>query len=298
MLISVIGFHISWKMSAGLGTAIAVIDLVGYSFLHESPVWFVSNSRISDARKVYSWLWGSGHHVEVRHTQTVYSYWTGDTMQGVNRLCIIQIVPLKQNQLSPSTVASFQYNLRHIKPGAEFDLLQISNILITDKHDIQKCLKFLFNNCRYCTHDEFFTLVNCVCVCVCAYVWIILLNSFFKLKRYSHGVRFDEAADCKTAASFLFDKPVTKGVCTVFPCNQQFPLSLITLSKVKYGTIICVLNLSQLILSGKMMCPNTTFALTAHHTPSLTPSNGSTGIVCRSVSVLLAFTRIFKFVHL
>ena len=74
MLISVIGFHISWKISAGLGTVIALIDLVGYSFLPESPVWFVRNNRISDARKVYSWLWGSGHHVEVRHTQTVYSY--------------------------------------------------------------------------------------------------------------------------------------------------------------------------------------------------------------------------------
>ena len=74
MLTSVIGFHISWKMSAWFGTLIAVIDLVGYSFLRESPVWFVRNNRISDARKVYSWLWGSGHHVEVRHTQTVYSY--------------------------------------------------------------------------------------------------------------------------------------------------------------------------------------------------------------------------------
>ena len=73
MLISVIGFNVSWKMSAGLGAGIALIDLVGYSFLHESPVWFVRNNRINDARKVFSWLWGSEHQVEVRHTHTVYN---------------------------------------------------------------------------------------------------------------------------------------------------------------------------------------------------------------------------------
>ena len=71
LLVSLIGFNISWKMSAGLGAVIALIDLVGYSLLHESPVWFVRNNRISDARKVYRWLWGSGHHVEVRHTHTL-----------------------------------------------------------------------------------------------------------------------------------------------------------------------------------------------------------------------------------
>jgi hypothetical protein len=68
MLISLIGFNISWKMSAGLGAGIALIDLMGYSLLHESPVWFVRNNRISDARKVFSWLWGPGHQVEVTHT--------------------------------------------------------------------------------------------------------------------------------------------------------------------------------------------------------------------------------------
>ena len=68
MLISLIGFNIGWKLSAGLGAGIALVDLVGYSLLHESPVWLVRNKRISDARKVFSWLWGSGHQVEVRHT--------------------------------------------------------------------------------------------------------------------------------------------------------------------------------------------------------------------------------------
>jgi len=71
MLISLIGSNISWKLSAGLGAGIALVDLVGYSLLHESPVWFVRNNRISDARKVFSWLWGSGNQVEVRHTRTV-----------------------------------------------------------------------------------------------------------------------------------------------------------------------------------------------------------------------------------
>jgi len=73
MLISLIGFNISWKISAGLGASIALIDLVGYSFLHESPVWLVRKNRISDARKVFSWLWGSGRNVEVRHTHTLYT---------------------------------------------------------------------------------------------------------------------------------------------------------------------------------------------------------------------------------
>jgi hypothetical protein len=72
MLISLIGFNISWKMSGGLGAGIALIDLVGYSLLHESPVWFVRNNRISDARKVFSWLWGPGHQVEVTHTVYIY----------------------------------------------------------------------------------------------------------------------------------------------------------------------------------------------------------------------------------
>jgi hypothetical protein len=74
MLISLIGFQIGWKMSAGLAAGIAFIDLAGYSFLHDSPVWFIRKNRISDARKVFSWLWGSGHHVEVRNTSTVYIY--------------------------------------------------------------------------------------------------------------------------------------------------------------------------------------------------------------------------------
>jgi hypothetical protein len=72
MLIYLIGFNISWKMSAGLGAGIALIDLMGYSLLHESPVWFVRKNRISDARKVFSWLWGSGHEVEVRHSSCIH----------------------------------------------------------------------------------------------------------------------------------------------------------------------------------------------------------------------------------
>jgi len=88
MLIYLIGSNISWKISAGLGAGIALIDLVGYSFLHESPVWFVRNNRIRDARKVFSWLWGSGHHEVVRLTQPLYIYRTADTLQQVTLLCM------------------------------------------------------------------------------------------------------------------------------------------------------------------------------------------------------------------
>jgi hypothetical protein len=88
MLISLIGTHVSWNMSAGLGVAIALIDLVGYSLLHESPVWLVRNNRIDEARKVFRWLWGSGHHVEVRHTYILYSYRTGETMMEETQLCM------------------------------------------------------------------------------------------------------------------------------------------------------------------------------------------------------------------
>jgi len=89
ILISPIGFNISWKISAGLVAVIALIALVGYSFLHESPVWYVRNKRISDARKVFSWLWGSVHHVQVRLTHPLYIYRTADTLQQVTLLCII-----------------------------------------------------------------------------------------------------------------------------------------------------------------------------------------------------------------
>jgi hypothetical protein len=44
--------------------------------------------------------------------------------------------------------------------------------------------------------------------------------------------------------------------------------------------IICILDLSELILSGKKMGPNVIVALTAHHTPKVMSRNGSTGIVC------------------
>jgi len=51
-LIYLIHFNITWITSVGLGAGIALIGLVGYSFLHESPVWLVRNNRINDARNV------------------------------------------------------------------------------------------------------------------------------------------------------------------------------------------------------------------------------------------------------
>ena len=76
ILNSQISFNISWEMTAYLGVVIAMMDLVGYSFLHESPVWYIRNNRISNARKVFSWLWGSEHHVHVRLTHPLYIYRT------------------------------------------------------------------------------------------------------------------------------------------------------------------------------------------------------------------------------
>jgi len=89
MLIYLIDFNISLKMSAGLGIGIALKALLCYRYLLESPVWFVRNNRISDARKVFSWLWGSVHHVQVRLTQPLYIYQTADTLQQITRLCMI-----------------------------------------------------------------------------------------------------------------------------------------------------------------------------------------------------------------
>ena len=43
MLVYLIDFNISWKMSASLRAVIASVVLVGYSFLHENPVWLSRN---------------------------------------------------------------------------------------------------------------------------------------------------------------------------------------------------------------------------------------------------------------
>jgi hypothetical protein len=74
MLISLTGTNVSWPIAAGLGAAISFVNLVGYSFLHESPVWLARNNRIEKANEVFSWLWGSGHRVEVRHKLIMYFY--------------------------------------------------------------------------------------------------------------------------------------------------------------------------------------------------------------------------------
>jgi len=79
----------SWKTSAGLGVGIVLVDQVGYRFVHESPVWYIRNNRISDARNVFRWLWGSVHNVEVRRTHPLYIYRTADTLQQVTLLCMI-----------------------------------------------------------------------------------------------------------------------------------------------------------------------------------------------------------------
>jgi hypothetical protein len=74
MLISLIGTTVSWPIAAGLGAAITFVDLVGYSLLHESPVWLVRNNHINKANEVFRWLWGPNHQVEVRYTFLLYLY--------------------------------------------------------------------------------------------------------------------------------------------------------------------------------------------------------------------------------
>jgi hypothetical protein len=54
--------------------------------------------------------------------------------------------------------------------------------LILDEYEIQKCLKFLFRNCRYCETDNFFTVVNFVCV---DYFYELHLSSLDDIHRAS-----------------------------------------------------------------------------------------------------------------
>jgi len=53
---------------------------------------------------------------------------------------------------------------------------------MTGEYDIQKCLKFVFRNCRYCATDNYFTVVNCVCL---DYFYELHLLSFDDIHRAS-----------------------------------------------------------------------------------------------------------------
>jgi hypothetical protein len=74
MLISLIGTTVDWKVAAGVGAAITFVDLVGYSLLHESPVWLIRNNHIEKADEVFRWLWGPNHQAEVRYILILYHY--------------------------------------------------------------------------------------------------------------------------------------------------------------------------------------------------------------------------------
>jgi hypothetical protein len=74
MLISLIGTAFDWRVAAGVGAAITFVDLVGYSLLHESPVWLIRNNHIKKADMVFRWLWGPNHEVEVGYTFILYLY--------------------------------------------------------------------------------------------------------------------------------------------------------------------------------------------------------------------------------
>ncbi|XP_069704039.1 facilitated trehalose transporter Tret1-like [Periplaneta americana] len=62
MAVSMLGTALDWRIVAGLGVVISLLDLIGYSFLPESPVWLARNSRVNQAQEVYNWLWGNAHH--------------------------------------------------------------------------------------------------------------------------------------------------------------------------------------------------------------------------------------------
>ncbi|XP_069704827.1 facilitated trehalose transporter Tret1-like [Periplaneta americana] len=59
MVVSLLGTHVGWRIVAGLAAGISIVNVVVYSFLHESPVWLVRKNRINEASEVYNWLWRS-----------------------------------------------------------------------------------------------------------------------------------------------------------------------------------------------------------------------------------------------
>ena len=128
-------------------------------------------------------------------------------------------------------------------------------------------------------------------------VWITLGTLSFKLRKYSKVFGFVELADCKTAASYSFNKTVIKIIRPVFPFDQEFLLSLLIFSKEQWIDILHVVSF-WINFIQKMLLPNATVPLAAHSTAILMPCDFSSRIVCRSVSVILLFKRIYNFVHL
>ncbi|KAJ9595148.1 hypothetical protein L9F63_013556, partial [Diploptera punctata] len=62
MIVSVLGTWLNWRVAAGSCALISLLNLLGYCFLPESPVWLVRNNRIHKARVVFKWLWNGNHH--------------------------------------------------------------------------------------------------------------------------------------------------------------------------------------------------------------------------------------------
>ena len=128
---------------------------------------------------------------------------------------------------------------KDIKICSENYLLQITNLFDTGQYDIQICLKFGLENAdiavlKFCLRSSFVGL-------------LFLGTSSSKIRRYLHCVGFVEAADCKIATRYSFNKTATKSVFTVFPCDQEFFLTLLTFSKERHEMIMCMLCLSELI---------------------------------------------------
>ena len=146
-----------------------------------------------------------------------------------------------------------------------------------------------FRNCIYCANEILFT----VFICVCIFLW----TSSYKLRRYLLCVGFVEATDCKTVARYSIYKTVTKCIWNFLRAIRNSCYKYLQFQR-KHETIMCMLCLSELTLSERMLCPNATVTLTSHSNASLMRCDFSNVIVCRSVSVLLTSTRIFIFIRL
>ncbi|KAJ9595146.1 hypothetical protein L9F63_013554, partial [Diploptera punctata] len=93
MIISMLGTDVSWKISAGLGAGLTLLNLLGYSMLVESPVWLIRNNHIDQAQKVYSWLWGSGHELQVNNVLGQFSLHenNGETPNQIDQIFTLRV---------------------------------------------------------------------------------------------------------------------------------------------------------------------------------------------------------------
>jgi hypothetical protein len=120
-------------------------------------------------------LWGSGHHVEVRNTLSVYIYWTETKCRKLHCCAWFRSFHWKMNPIIRSLLATFQYYLNILRQVLKKTSFKSQTLLIRGEHGLGKCLNFVFRNCRYWVPDNLFKVVFCVCVCV-DYFYELLLS--------------------------------------------------------------------------------------------------------------------------